>query len=590
MRTNIVAHGVAVGLICLIPVFQGCGGGGGGGSPPPITPAPQTSFTISGTITNGAGAVVSATGPDAKSITADASGAFSISGLRAGSYTVSATLPGSVFSPSELTVHLTTANATGVQIQAREPSEGLSEEELERLEQLPDSPASPDEIMLPNGLSLNDYVGSRGYTLDTIPSDDVSQPSGTMKDTNIGLEAQSFEAVGADKLNDVIMKIIGSAKRYACGRADTPCSTWDFSADAQDPALKPAQTGLTYVYGGRTPNVRTKPKDSCKEMTHGVDCSGLVARVAAAAGITAPTAEANVQATGNGWGIPAEWGLQLSKVTDGSIQPGDFVFWNKHAGIATNASHVISATGGPNLCDKNIKPKKGPRELTFAGLGKGAPTTVLRIELKPAPPACASTAYWESAFRYAITQNNGVSDNEVVSVGGGRGSNSVFLDLTSGSPPRLRLRTGASLDAHSVSLWVRTTAPYQPNVQTYQLEAPGAELWNSSNIEGCLSAQFVPSSFQRRGCFQFSGTLNIVSKTPICTENNLLYSTLEVGYEGSSPLKPYGSTSLGPVIVDRGYARGVFVECAKGTPTPINAWSEAFTCTPESPTSVAFEQ
>jgi hypothetical protein len=227
------------------------------------------------------------------------------------------------------------------------------------------------------------------------------------------------------------------------------------------------------------------------------------------------------------------------------------------------------------------------KQLVDAGKVEGA-CALLGVSLTRCPsdlPACGSTAQstqWESAFRYAITQNDGISSNETVGVGGGRSSNAVSLDLTSGSPPRLRLRTAYGLDAFHVSLSVRTTAPYQDGVLSYQLEAPGEELWNSINLDGCLNAEFVPSSYQRRGCFQFTGTLNVVGKTTICTRDGLLFSTLEVGYEGNSPLKHYGSTSLGPVKADRGYAKGVFVECLRGVPTPNGARGlDEFACSPD---------
>lgn len=82
-----------------------------------ILPAPSGTLSISGNISPtaaGAGASVLLAGPVNTSVTADASGDFTFSNLPNGSYTVTPSQAGYVFSPSFKPVTLSGANATGV--------------------------------------------------------------------------------------------------------------------------------------------------------------------------------------------------------------------------------------------------------------------------------------------------------------------------------------------------------------------------------------------------------------------------------------------------------------------------------------------
>ena len=195
-------------------------------------------------------------------------------------------------------------------------------------------------------------------------------------------------------------------------------------------------------------------------------------------------------------------------------------------------------------------------------------------------PACKSTANdipprWEYSFRYTIRQDGAQS----VSSAGGQNGN-LWIDVAGGTTPRLRLGTGEGLDAFKVSLSLRSTASYEDGITSYNLEAPGHELWNSSNLNGCLFAQFPSASMSRtQGCFAFSGTMRVVSKRPLCTRDGLMFSNMEVAYEGDSPIKEYGFRSLGPVKIDNSMAKGVFAECLRGVPTAIGAkGNDKFTC------------
>ena len=86
-----------------------------------LTVVASASWSISGTITNGAGATVTLTGASSGSTTANGSGNYSFSGLSNGSYTVTPSLAGGVFSPLSQPVTVSGASVTGVNFTAFSP-------------------------------------------------------------------------------------------------------------------------------------------------------------------------------------------------------------------------------------------------------------------------------------------------------------------------------------------------------------------------------------------------------------------------------------------------------------------------------------
>jgi hypothetical protein len=77
--------------------------------------AVQTLFTISGTVTGGAGATVALTGNSSSSVVADSSGNYTFTGLTVGRYTLApVTTAGVVFNPGTVTVVLNGSNISGV--------------------------------------------------------------------------------------------------------------------------------------------------------------------------------------------------------------------------------------------------------------------------------------------------------------------------------------------------------------------------------------------------------------------------------------------------------------------------------------------
>jgi hypothetical protein len=293
---------------------------------------------------------------------------------------VSPSLAGAVFKPAELAVALRTQDVTSLTFTRQTPSEGLTPSDIARIDAEPETWISANDVVLPNGQRLSTYLANRGLT--------ASANQSALEHNGLLLAAAADVTGPQQRKNDIIALMVSAAQDYACARSNPPCIKWNFPADPNDPVNKPGQTGLTYIWGGKNPAVRTKPLDGCPEMTYGVDCSGLISRVAERGGIVAPDGSAN-QSNPAAWSLPAAWQLEWRRVNNGTIETGDLVFWSNaatpgHIGIAQSSGAtatvaVISSTGGPGLCQQNIKPPRGPRSLTVQQLGLGTPTAVLRL-------------------------------------------------------------------------------------------------------------------------------------------------------------------------------------------------------------------
>jgi hypothetical protein len=352
-------------LLAFLSLLGACDSG------PPTDPT----FSISGSVSPAAAGVpVTLTGPVSQTVTTDASGSFVFSGLEPGAYTVGPAEPGFVFEPNERAVTLSEVDVGAQTFVRSVPEEGVSLAELARLDAIPDSRLPVDSVILPNGQQLDDYLRARGF-LDA---------SGNLLPLDATWPLLSVNATAPtgpqQRKNDIVSRMLHAARDYSCGRANPRCTKWDYPADPADPVNRPAQTGLTYVWGGKTLSQRIRGVDRCPQYTYGVDCSGLIGLVAAAGGLTAPAGSGN-QANPASWNIPASWQLKWKVVTDGTIQAGDLLGWPGHIGIAESngagtRANFISSTGAPNACQANMT--KGPRLLPVSAWS-GPPTRVLRL-------------------------------------------------------------------------------------------------------------------------------------------------------------------------------------------------------------------
>jgi uncharacterized protein (TIGR03437 family) len=90
-----------------------------------FTPAPQ-SWTVSGTITQGAGALVTLAGAASRTATADASGNYAFTALANGSYTITPAKPGLVLTPASRAVNVNGADVGAVSFSAAQGSWTIS--------------------------------------------------------------------------------------------------------------------------------------------------------------------------------------------------------------------------------------------------------------------------------------------------------------------------------------------------------------------------------------------------------------------------------------------------------------------------------
>src|SRR5262249_5944107 len=94
-----------------------------------FTATPIPTWTISGTVSpaaTGTGTTLTLSGPATGSTTGDGSGNFSFSGLANGTYTVTPSKAGFVFSPARRAIVVNGANGSGVNFTIQTPPAGLA--------------------------------------------------------------------------------------------------------------------------------------------------------------------------------------------------------------------------------------------------------------------------------------------------------------------------------------------------------------------------------------------------------------------------------------------------------------------------------
>ena len=382
----------------------------------------ETGLSISGYVTTAAGVNVTARGPQTLSTITDAAGVFSLKGLPPGQYTVSPNLPGSVFTPVHQAVTLVDRDITDLVFSPVVPEDALSKEIMTRIDSIPDSWLPRDEVILPNGINLRDYLEMRGIAPDNpeLQSLEPSSEELDLRSTRTATASTLPPAEGPQqKKNDIIAKMLVEAESLACGRRAEPdtCTDWDTEAegdsDGNTLADRPAQRGLTYIFGGKDHTVRTLPVDGCPERTYGLDCSGLVYQIATRAGISLPVGTSATQSNPASWRLPSQWQLEMKLVTDGAIESGDILGWSGHIGIAETGGaivNVISATGRPGECSANINPPRGPRSLPLSEFGP--PTAILRLVTTLSgtfdmPIRCAGQPTDAAVLRFEINNDKG---------------------------------------------------------------------------------------------------------------------------------------------------------------------------------------
>lgn len=406
--------GRAILLIALVAgasvIVTACGGSSGS------TPQ-QSRFSISGTVVGLPGSPanirVSVLGQPSYSATTDPNGAYRIDNLPAGEYEVYAVAPGYVVKPIQQRAQLRDQDVALPSFRLEAPDDGLSPAISASANQQPERSHTEDQVALANGQSLSAYVAGRGIPR---PSRSSFGPERTRPLAGpLPLSTLPPATSPEQRRMDVVAAMLLAARFYSCGRLESNrCTLWDAPADPSDPVFMPAQLGLTYVYGGKNPLVRTLPTDNCVEsITFGMDCSGLIYNVARLAGIGVPEGNAAKQMLPSSWTPPLEWELQFRKVLDGSVQSGDIVGWSDHNGIAETGfgaagTNFISSTGAPDECAANIVPRRGPRSMSLSWWlnEKGTPTVLRLVVAAPLTGTWTGTWNWTTCPSWFTCDKN----------------------------------------------------------------------------------------------------------------------------------------------------------------------------------------
>lgn len=129
-------------------------------------PGAAPASVVVGAIPGAAGVAVRVAGPVERTVQSDADGRFRVAGLPAGTYRVTPVQPGFVFEPVERSVTLG-ASVDTLRFRRIVPGEGVSQAVLGSIDTLPPGGPPADEVVLPNGQRLSDYVQSRGIEVDS---------------------------------------------------------------------------------------------------------------------------------------------------------------------------------------------------------------------------------------------------------------------------------------------------------------------------------------------------------------------------------------------------------------------------------------
>jgi hypothetical protein len=165
-----------------------------------------------------------------------------------------------------------------------------------------------------------------------------------------------------------------------------------------DSLLEPEQKYLAYLFGGKEGNIRQSAyeinydakdpgKQWCKQKVFGLDCSGLVYKMAQAAGLNIIAGPASKQDDPKLWndaikraesqysGLKAVRYNKL-QIPAENLESGDIIFWKNnndlvsHTGVVVKLSFqilIIQSNGsGDSNCEKNFDYKKrGPRAISL---------------------------------------------------------------------------------------------------------------------------------------------------------------------------------------------------------------------------------
>lgn len=226
--------------------------------------------------------------------------------------------------------------------------DSLPDHVLAGLDEVPHFPQTLAQIVLPNGYSAEDFLALWG-----------------------GVDGASGEIGPQDARNLMIA--------WMCSRANelVDRSQW---IKPDEGAGRPAQTGLAYVFGGKGVEARSRYQANCCPWLYGLDCSGFLAQVFAAAGVVLPVGPASTQRSAAVLtrAIKAKstfsrlYAEDVGVLAVNELETGDVIYWNdaagrtKHIGVVLGGA-IYQSNGSSSCdaeqCERNQGPNRGPRTL-----------------------------------------------------------------------------------------------------------------------------------------------------------------------------------------------------------------------------------
>jgi hypothetical protein len=258
------------------------------------------------------------------------------------------------------------------------PSEILDPTELAYLDNLKTSNYTPEDIVLPNGRRLNDFLQEMDPDLYN-KINHTTKSSSTKKTVS---DTHPFE-----QKNLLLAEMLGWA---------LVLTNREFFEYPREGPRSPQQYGLAYSYGQKYHTKRQTPPAKeltiCSDSLYGLDCSGLIYQLASNAGLTLtddPIGKCNAQFEADTLTWVEAFNKSISyqklhmevlgKLKISEFQPGDMIFWLNgdgnafHVGIVLFASDktglaVFMSSGCGRDCDKkgcttNYSNIRGPRQV-----------------------------------------------------------------------------------------------------------------------------------------------------------------------------------------------------------------------------------
>lgn len=239
--------------------------------------------------------------------------------------------------------------------------EELTSEEVAFFDSQPNVGVSFEDILLPNGESLDEFL----LEIESEQQDNVKSTSRPGED---GPQAAK---------NKMLARMIVTANFLVTD------SNFQYAGNDMITGF-PAQDGLAYSFGSKEFGVRQSPPfGECTDDVYGLDCSGFVHHIFKAAGITIPVGQAEdqrkVETLNNSIkGLPGFNKIKFEdfgQIPSGEFETGDIIYWLRgskafHIGIVLktrNEQMLIYQSNGTsksaNNCEKNYSKNRGPRTI-----------------------------------------------------------------------------------------------------------------------------------------------------------------------------------------------------------------------------------